>query len=62
MELWDNLEQNMTDLIISHLAYERGRLIGKNFIQMLNEFNGLELESSGEVLMIQQRLGRTRRS
>jgi hypothetical protein len=54
----DKLEQNLTCLIVAHLVTLRGRLIGKNFTQMLKEFNGLELESEADVLSTRMRMGR----
>jgi hypothetical protein len=67
LRLWDflfsdleNLEHNLTCLIVAHLVTLRGRLIGKNFTQMMKEFNGLELESEADVLRARLRVGRRR--
>jgi hypothetical protein len=43
------LEANVAALIVAHLAALMGSLVGKNFVQMLKEFNGLELESEADV-------------
>jgi hypothetical protein len=54
----DGLEDNLVYLIVAHLMSLRGRLIGKNFVQMLMEFNGLELDSEVEAIRIRCRLRR----
>jgi hypothetical protein len=47
---------------VAHVIKLRGRLLGKDFIQMLKEFNGLTMYEVTEVLVTRRRLGGGNRS
>jgi hypothetical protein len=56
----DNIERTLGWLIVAHLINLRGRLVGKDFIQMLKEFKGLELDSEAEAIRTSRKIGSTR--
>jgi hypothetical protein len=68
LRLWDFLfadidcmEQNLAFLITAHLVNLRDRLIGKDFVRIMNEFRGLELDSEADAIRTAQKIVRAHR-
>jgi hypothetical protein len=57
----EGVEQNLAFLSVAHLVNLRGRLIGKDFAQIMNEFRGLELDSEADAVRTTQRIVRIQR-
>jgi hypothetical protein len=67
LKLWDflfsdvdKIDQTIACLVAAHLVNLRGKLIGQNFVQMLSQFHGLELESEVDAVRTSRKIERTR--